>query len=112
MKGEGMHHLHLRKRMYKKLEPYPHPVAWKRFLDYFMYVVAVIAPIALVPQVWSVYATKNVSGLVVAPWILLGAMHILWAFYGTIHRELPLVVTSVLFACMNFSLLLGILLYR
>src|SRR3990167_8089206 len=98
MKG-GMHHLHVRKRMYTKLEPYPHPVA-------------IVAPIALLPQVLSVYSTKNVSGLVVFPWIFLGCMHILWVFYGTIHRELPLVLTSIFFALMNFSLLVGILLYR
>ena len=98
--------------MYTKLEPYPHPVAWKRYFDYLMYAVAIVAPIALLPQVLSVYSTKNVSGLVVFPWIFLGCMHILWVFYGTIHRELPLVLTSIFFALMNFSLLVGILLYR
>ncbi len=36
------HHIHLRKQASKKLEAYPHPVRWKRWLDRTIYVVGVL----------------------------------------------------------------------
>jgi len=38
----GLHHI--KKRMHKKREPYPHPDKWKGYLDRFIYAVGIMGP--------------------------------------------------------------------
>lgn len=109
---DGLHHLHVRKRIYKRLEKYPHPVAWKRYYEYLMYGVAIVSPAALLPQVIELYRYQNASGLALPTFILLGAMNILWFFYGIMHREVPIFFSSALIAILNCSIVVGILLFR
>jgi len=51
---EPIHHYHTRKRIYKKLEEYPPPNNWKRFLDKSIYVVGAVCPIMTIPQLMKI----------------------------------------------------------
>ena len=108
----GTQHLHLRKRMYKNLEPYPHPIRFKRYFDGLMYVVGSLAPLALLPQVIHLYVHKDAAGLSISTWILLGIINTLWACYGVIHKEKPIFIANLGMMILNFSIVIGIILYR
>lgn len=47
---EGMHHLHLRKRLHVLSTPYPHPDKWKRILDHMAFLIGFIGIIMTIPQ--------------------------------------------------------------
>jgi len=108
----GMHHLHVRKRIYKNLEAFPAKNAGKRFFDYAIYVMSIAGPVVLLPQVLAVYSTHSVAGLSLITWAMLGCMNIMWCFYAIIHRERPIFISNLLTGTFNFIVVAGILLYR
>jgi uncharacterized protein with PQ loop repeat len=108
----GSDHLELRKRLYKNLEPYPHPEKLKRYFDRTMFVIGSCAPLALLPQVSQVYVEHHVAGLSIITWCLLGIINTLWAIYGFLHKEKPILIANVGMAFLDFSIVVGILLFR
>ena len=66
----GLHHLHSRKRIYQKLEKYPSDSPLRRVFDKLMYVLALTAPMALLPQVLHIYSQQNAAGLIPHTWII------------------------------------------
>ena len=108
----GSDHLQLRKRLYKNLEPYPHPEKFKRYFDRLMFIVGTLAPCALLPQVFQVFVEHQVAGLAILSWCLLGGINTLWAMYGFLHRERPILIANSGMALLNFSIVIGILLFR
>jgi uncharacterized protein with PQ loop repeat len=104
----GFMHLHSRKRV----EPFPSRAPTKRLLDYLMYGVALLAPLALAPQVYSIYATREVGGLVLSSWAMLGTVNALWVVYGVTHRSPPLILSNIVFLCLHLAGVAGVFLYR
>ncbi len=106
--NSGQHHLHVRKRISKRLEPYPHPAALGRLLDRIMYGVGVAMPLALVPQVVQVYSTMDVSELSIITWLALGTCNVLWTTYGIVHKAPPIIIGSAITCVLQFSLVYAI----
>ncbi len=111
MQNIGEHHLDVRKRLYSSLQPFPHPDALKRSFDRIMYVIAFGVPLALVPQVFKVYAFKDVGDLAIETWALLAFFNVLWTFYGILHKTTPIIVSSMLTGALQVSLVVAILIY-
>lgn len=107
----GFHHLRERVRISKGLEPFPAHGIGKRFLDYLMYGVGVFAPLALLPQIHQLYASRDASGLSLVTWVLICSVNALWALYGMAHKDTQIFLANVLMMLFNFSILVGILLY-
>lgn len=114
MQQGGLRHLHSRKHPNGKgsTSPYPHPVKWKRALDTFMYVIAVVAPLSYVPQVYKLYSSESAEGLAISSFALLFVINALWLLYGWAHRSMPLIITSVIFCAFHVIIVGGILLYQ
>src|SRR5262249_25603819 len=106
------HHLHVRKRLWKNLERYPHPNLFKRAFDYLVYCVALFTPLVLLPQVLQVFETKSVAGLSISTWFLFGMIAVVWTTYGIIHKEWPIIISNILMAFLDFIVVVGILMYR
>ena len=56
----GFNHIRRRVRVTRGLEVFPSTNALKRGLDYFMYGVGIIAPLALLPQIMQLYGTQMI----------------------------------------------------
>src|SRR5262245_42121291 len=97
MTSLGHHHLSMRKRIYKKLEPYPSPNALTRFMDRAMYVIALIGPLATLPQVFQIFETQDVEGLSALTWGIWTLLSCFWVVYGLIHRETPIVLSNAIY---------------
>jgi uncharacterized protein with PQ loop repeat len=108
----GLHHYHLRTRLYKNLEKFPHPKPLKRFFDHLMYGVGIMAPFVLLPQILTLYETKDASGFSIATWGLLACINVLWAFYGALHRERPIMLANIVMFLFNFTIVLEIFMYQ
>lgn len=97
MQNAGQHHLHVRKRLYKGLEPIPHPEGFKRFLDHIMVFIALTGPVATLPQIFDVMYTHNVGGLSPTTWSLWMLLSGIWVVYGWLHKEVPLIASNTLY---------------
>jgi MtN3 and saliva related transmembrane protein len=108
---EGHHHLNLRKRIFKKLEPYPHPESLKRLLDKTMVFIAVVGPLATLPQVFQVFSTQDAKGLSLITWSLWTVLSFLWCIYGAVHKETPIVVSNAIYIVLQGAVIVAIFLY-
>jgi len=107
----GLHHLRARILFKKGLEPFPARNMWKKSLDYVMYGVGFIAPVALVPQILQLYTSKSSVGLSLSTWCLLIFFNFLWSFYGVVHKDMHIFFASFLMLIFDAVIVVGILLY-
>ncbi len=111
----GFHHLRARvkhpKTSPKSLVPFPATSLLKRRLDYLMYVVGVTAPLALLPQVVTLYVSRTADDFSLVSWILLTTQSALWVAYGYVHKEPQLVIANGLFMFLNLAIVTAILIF-
>ncbi len=105
------HHRHIRKRIHKNLEQYPHPDKIKKNLDKIIYIYASIMPIFTSTQVIKIFLTQNASGVSLIAWsaYLIGTL--LWLSYGILHREKPIIYANSINTAVNLGVVIGIILY-
>lgn len=107
----GLRHLHQRK---KNIESGPQTiksVIHKTKIDLLIYIAAFVGPLVLLPQVVSIYVTRDTSGLFFPTWVMLGVLNLLWISYGRAHDERPIVITNAALMVINFSIAAGILFF-
>lgn len=107
----GFHHLRERMRITQGLEPFPARSPLVRKLDYLMYGVGLIAPLALVPQIVQIYSTKSSAGVSLLTWILLLISSTLWTIYGAVHKDKHLLFASAMVIGFQLAIIIGMLLY-
>jgi len=107
----GYHHLHLRKRHSRALEPYPARTWWKRWLDRVVLAVGIIGPIMSIPQIVLIYVGRDATGVSALSFFAWALFNIPWIFYGLVHREPPIVITYTLWLACNSAIAFGALLY-
>lgn len=111
MVDKGKHHHHIRKRIYKKHEPYPHPNKVKRFVDKLIYPVAIMGPVMTIPQFINVWIGKDASGVSALSWFSYSVLSIVWLIYGLLHKEKPIIITSIIWIILDALIAIGALIY-
>ena len=108
---DAFHHLHKRKRAYKKMETYPHPNFLKNFFDKLVYGVSIMVPAVTFIQVWKIWETKNADGISTITFggYIIG--NIVWVIYGGIHKEMPIIVMYGLLLILNGMIMAGAFLF-
>jgi len=109
-----LHHIHHRKRKHSakgKHLPYPHPDRWIGGLDKIMLIIAPVAPIFSIPQIYKIYSEQTAAGFAASTWVMYVLMKIPWIIYAVIHKDVPLIMATTLWFFSNLSILIGILLY-
>ncbi len=109
--SKAMHHLHIRKRVHQKLEPYPHPDKWKNFLDKFIYFVGISGPIMTFPQLLKIWVEKDASGVSLISWSWYLMTAFVWLIYAIVYKEKPLIVTYVLWIIIEIFIVIGVAIY-
>jgi len=105
-------HIHLRKLATQKLEAYPHPTPWKRWLDRIVYAAGILSPIMTIPQAFQIWQTKDVASLSLVTWGTYTLVSIVWATYGVAHKEKPILIANAFSFLLNGIVTLGIVLFR
>ena len=106
-----LHHLHIRKRLSKSLEPYPARSGWKRLLDKAVYGVGILGPVMTIPQIALIYVGRDATGVAPESWFMWAIFDIPWILYGFAHKERPIVVTYTLWMLANLAVGIGAILY-
>ena len=106
-----LHHLHWRKRGAKKVEPYPARSWHLRLLDQAIYVVGIVGPVMMIPQLYTMYVLKQASGVSALSFGSLAGLNVVWILYGIAHQERPITITYSLWFLCNSLICLGALFY-
>ncbi len=107
----GLHHFQKRKRIFEKLEPYPHPDKWKNLFDKLIYVFGIFGPIMTIPQVTQIWIEKNAAGVSLVTWVAYLIVAVFWVFYGLLHKEKAIVFIYLVWIVLDALIVLGLLLY-
>lgn len=110
--ADALHHWHIRRRVHKELEPYPHPQPLKRFIDHLIYLVAFLGPLLAIPQVAKIWLAHEVDGVSLVTWAGLAAVALVWLTYGFVHNARVIILAYTLWLIMDLIIVAGILLYR
>lgn len=108
--GLGTHHRHLRSRLYRNLEQFPHSKRSVRILDAIVYVAGFLGPAFTLPQIYLVYVVGNIEGISIITWGAYALLNIPWIFYGLVHREPVITFTYTLWFVVNTAVVVGVLL--
>jgi len=97
--------------MARGLEPFPSPDTLRRVFDYLMFAVGILQPLALLPQVISIYFNGEKTGVSASTWLMLTVFNTLWALYGYIHRDKLIMVANILLTILDIAIVFGVLYY-
>jgi MtN3 and saliva related transmembrane protein len=106
--ASGLHHVHKRKR---RLEKYPHPNKLKGLLDRWIYVVGVAGPLMTIPQLYTLWSTRDAGSLSLSTWSAYLVIAIIWIIYGILHKEKPLVAMYTAWLLIHISVVVGIIIF-
>src|SRR3989344_8553323 len=96
-----LHHIHKRKRCYQDLQPYPHPQPWINFLDRLLVMIAFIAPLFTLPQIYKILSTQNANEISTITWGAYAFFNIPWIVYGVAHKDKPIIFAYIMWMIMN-----------
>jgi uncharacterized protein with PQ loop repeat len=108
---DAVHHFHRRKRIYQKHEPYPSRNRLKNILDKLIYAVAILSPIATLPQVTKIWIEQNASGVSLTSWVSFLVINCFWLTYGLVHKEKPIIIANGASIVMHIAIVSGIIMY-
>jgi uncharacterized protein with PQ loop repeat len=81
------------------------------FLDKLTFIVGVIGPFTVLPQIYSIYTTRSAAGVSLATWSLIFIVTFPWILYGMAHKEKSIIVSFILWEVVNLLVVIGVLLY-
>jgi len=91
-------HFHQRHKKKPKKEP----------IDKLIYVAVFAGPIFTIPQVYAVWFEES-SGVSAVSWMAYAAIAVVWLIYGIRHRDLPIIVSQILWLIMDLLICIGLL---
>jgi uncharacterized protein with PQ loop repeat len=81
-------------------------------VDRLMSAAAVVHPLTATPQVYTIYSTHNASGVSLWTWFGFMTLGLIFLAYGILHKIKPFIVTQVLWFIVDFSIVVGVILYH
>ncbi|HEY5442717.1 MAG TPA: hypothetical protein VIJ68_04210 [Candidatus Saccharimonadales bacterium] len=107
-----MHYLGLRHKYERRQVAKPaRKSSYIVFLDKLTFVVGVIGPFTVVPQIYGIFSTHSAKGVSLATWSLIFIVTFPWILYGLAHKEKSIIVSFILWEVANLSVVIGVLLY-
>ena len=111
IKSGAIHHLSMRKRIYQKHEKYPHPKKLINIFDKLIYIAIIVGPIMIFPQLFTIWYHKQATGVSLTSWISFVILNFIWLGYGILHKEKPIIYTSISAVILQTLVVVGVILY-
>ncbi len=105
---------HLLDWIHRRKHPEIHGLGRERLvqnLDRLLLFVAIIAPFTNIPQFYNIVAERSAGGVSLVTWVLYSIITIPWLAYGILHREKPILVSSVLWLVSDLAVIAALLFY-
>lgn len=84
-------------------------VKQNKLLDFFVDAAVIIAPLSLLPQLYSVWVNGSAAGVSLATWLLTFLITVPLIAYDMNHKALKLVFMHSLIATISLGIVIGIL---
>jgi len=110
-KNFGLHHLQKRKKVSKKLEPFPATTKLKRIFDKLIYLVAFISPLVNIPQLYKIIHEKTAAGVSLTTWGSFLLLASIWFAYGIIHKDRPITYMYLGLIITQVAIIIAIFIY-
>lgn len=81
------------------------------FLDKLTFVVGIIGPFTVLPQIYSIFSTKSASGVSLTTWLLIFIVTFPWILYGVAHKDKSIIVSFILWEVVNLTVVTGVVMY-
>ncbi len=108
---KGLHHFYVRKRIYKKHEKYPSEDKWKKIIDKFIYIIAIIGIVMTLPQIWNIWVGKEAAGVSALSWAAYTFIAVFWFVYGIVHKEKAIIFNYTALIILDALVVIGTLMY-
>lgn len=107
-----MHYLGLRHKYERKqgLKAQPHS-RYTVFLDKLTFIVGIVGPFTVLPQIYSIFSSRSATGVSLATWVLIFITTFPWILYGIAHKEKSIIVSFTLWEVVNLAVIVGVILY-
>jgi len=106
-------HIHQRKRNEgkKDLKPYPARDPLGAWIDKIVAVTAIVYPLTLLPQLYTIYSTQSAAGVSLITWSLLLLFTIPLVAYAFFHHDNKLKIMYCAFLVIYVFIVAGIVMY-
>lgn len=106
-----MHYLGLRHKYERRQGVKKPSSSYIVFLDKLTFIVGVVGPFTVLPQIYSIFSTKSADGVSLITWALIFIVTFPWILYGMAHKERNIIVSFILWEVVNLTVVVGVLLY-
>ncbi len=106
-----MHYLGLRHKYERRLAHKKRKTPYLVFLDKLTFVVGIVGPFTVLPQIYSIFTTKSATGVSLVTWALIFLVTFPWILYGIAHKEKTIIVSFILWEAVNLAVVVGVILY-
>jgi uncharacterized protein with PQ loop repeat len=103
----GLRHKHERATGIKKTPE----TSYIKLLDKITFIVGVIGPFTVLPQIYSIFSSHSAAGVSLFTWALMFIVTFPWILYGVAHKEKSIVASFILWEAVNLTVVIGILVY-
>lgn len=85
--------------------------AYTVFLDKLTFVVGIVGPFTVLPQIYSIFSTQSAAGVSLVTWFLIFLMTIPWILYGIAHKNKLILTCFALWGFFDLLVVTGVILY-
>ncbi len=85
---------------------------FSRTIDKIVLIAAFLMPLIELPQLLEIYLNKSAENVSLFTWTFFVIFGIPWLIYGIIHKEKPIILLYAMWVAVDFTIALGIVLYR
>lgn len=82
-----------------------------RTVNIVIYVVAILEPLSVVPQLFTIFHHQNASNIAILTWVAFVIFDIAWLWYGWESKQKPLIISSVLYGLLELLVVIGAIAY-
>lgn len=88
-----------------------HKKRYVRFIDRYVFIVAIGGPLTTIPQIMKIWISKDAHDISATTWALFVLSASIWLFYGIAHRNKPIIISNLLWVFLEGMVLLGAIIY-
>jgi uncharacterized protein with PQ loop repeat len=107
----GNRHFHKHRKNRLKHKSHTHKENVKIIMDKIMFVVGLIGPFMMIPQIWKIYEEKDASSIALSSWILFCFGALCWTYYGYLHKEKVIIYSNIAWIVAYIFVIVGAVLY-
>ena len=83
-----------------------------RRIDKYTYLVAIVMPLMTLPQIYSIFTTKNADNVSLISWLAYTLFSFVWIIHGVTHNDKPIIIANILWVIMCGLVTIGVVIYN